>query len=474
MGGTLTSLSAVPRPSKPIRSLLSRLLRGLRRASAPPEPPHTPTTSDTERRLSFMLESVPVNLWSTDAKLNVTFSQGAGLNLIGSSASEQVGLTLYEVLKTRDPSFAPLGAHLRALQGELVRYETTWRGRTFETRVEPMRESDGRITGTVGIAIDITDKKKLYQALHTQNVTFAALFESAPEAIALLDETDKIIRINSEFTQLFGYGSDEAVGRNINDLIVPRELYEESSSLTARVTAGENVRAESVRRHKDGHTISVAVAATPFRVGDEPGKVYAMYHDISARKRAEEELRALLLVDELTGLPNRRAFITLSEQALKLATRMYRDVLMIFIDLDHLKSINDTWGHLAGDRALIDTARVLRESCREADIVARLGGDEFVALLTVDSDQTAELITTRIKSRVDKHNRETQRGYTLSLSVGAIRSRAEGAVLADLIAEADLALYEQKRARGKTSRGLPVVLREAPGQEVSENDPSVA
>src|SRR3979411_925369 len=99
-----------------------------------------------------------------------------------------------------------------------------------------------------------------------------------------------------------------------------------------------------------------------------------MYQDISARKRAEDDLRPLLMVDELTGLPNRRAFITLSEQRLKLAVRMERDVLMIFIDVDHLKYINDTWGHLAGDRALIDTARVLKESWREADITARLRG----------------------------------------------------------------------------------------------------
>jgi diguanylate cyclase (GGDEF)-like protein len=175
-----------------------------------------------------------------------------------------------------------------------------------------------------------------------------------------------------------------------------------------------------------------------------------MYHDISARKRAEDELRPLLLKDELTGLPNRRAFITLSEQALKVATRMQRDVLMIFIDVDHLKNINDTWGHLAGDRALIDTARVLQESCREADIVARLGGDEFVALMSVDSDQTAELIYERIQARVDKHNHETERGYALSLSVGATRSKAEGTMLADLLAQADTALYEQKRGRPRS------------------------
>lgn len=449
MSGNLSSLSAVPRTPKPVRDLFERLFRGFR-ANARSRPPVASSNgTDSERRLSFMLESVPVNLWSTDANLSVTFSQGAGLNLIGMGANEQVGLTLYEILKTRDPSVPPLAAHLRALQGELVRYETDWRGRSFETRVEPLRAADGRITGTVGIAIDITDRKTLHQALKTQSVYFAALFENAPEAIAILDDNDRITRINGEFTNLFGYTSDEVVGRNINEIIVPRELVDEGRDLCARVASGENIRVESVRRHKDGHQIPVALSATPFRVGSEPGKVYAMYHDISVQKRAEEDLRALLLIDELTGLPNRRAFITLSEQALKVATRMYRDVLMIFIDLDDLKSINDTWGHLAGDRALIDAARVLKESFRDADIVARLGGDEFVALLIVDSDQTAEVVSDRIKTRVQKHNKRTERGHPISLSVGAVRSRAEGAVLADLLAEADSALYEQKRARSR-------------------------
>ncbi len=396
-----------------------------------------------------MLESIPVNLWSTDAHLNITFSQGAGLHLIGTSASEQVGMTLYEVLKTRDPGFTPLAAHLRALQGELVRYETDWRGRSFETRVEPLRAADGRISGTVGIAIDVTDRKSLYEALQTQNIYFATLFDNAPEAIAILDERDRVIRINGQFTTMFGYTEEESVGRSINDLIVLPELVAEGENLTARVAAGEKLRTESLRRHKDGHTLWVAIAATPFGVQDQPGRVYAMYHDISARKSAEDELKALLLVDQLTALPNRRAFITLSEQALKQAVRMERDVLMIFIDVDRLKQINDTYGHLAGDRALIDTARVLRESCREADIIARLGGDEFVALMTVDSDQTAEIVCERINSRVEAHNRELDRGYELSLSLGAKRSRAEGTMLADLLAQADIALYEQKRGRGR-------------------------
>lgn len=453
MKGKLTSSFAVTRPLKPVGDFLQRVLRRSKRlppANVPPTPsPASHNGSDTERRLNFMLESVPVNLWSTDARLNITFSQGAGLNLIGTTGSDQVGMTLYEVLKSRDPGFTPLAAHLRALQGELVRYEVDWRGRSFETRVEPLRSADGHISGTVGIAIDITDRKTLYDALQKQNVYFASLFESAPEAIAILDEHDHIVRINGEFTALFGYTEQEALGKDINALIVPEELAEEGATLCTKVAGGEGIRAESLRRQKDGHTFWVSISATRFIAGDEPGKVYAMYQDISARKRAEEDLRALLLVDELTGLPNRRAFITLSEQRLKLAIRMERDVLMIFIDVDHLKAINDTWGHLAGDRALIDTARVLKESCREADIIARLGGDEFVALMTVDSDQTAELVCERIKARVEAHNLETPRGYPLSLSVGATRTKSEGTMLADLLAQADTALYEQKRGRGR-------------------------
>ncbi|HEV7838015.1 MAG TPA: sensor domain-containing diguanylate cyclase, partial [Gemmatimonadaceae bacterium] len=283
-----------------------------------------------------------------------------------------------------------------------------------------------------------------------QNIYFATLFENAPESIAILDEQDRILRINGQFTKMFGYSEKESLGKSINDLIVPKEFVEEAEGLTSRVASGDNVRTEGLRRRKDGQALWVAISATPFHVSDESPKVYAMYHDISALKRAEEDLRALLLVDELTGLPNRRGFITLSEQALKLAMRMERDVLMIFIDVDRLKQINDTWGHLAGDRALIDTARVLRESLREADIVARLGGDEFVALMTVDSDQTADLISSRIQARVETHNVETERGYPLSLSVGAIRRKAEGTMLADLLAQADSALYEQKRGRERT------------------------
>src|SRR5438045_9655924 len=105
-----------------------------------------------------------------------------------------------------------------------------------------MRGSDGRISGTVGIAIDVTDRKSLYDALQTQNVYFATLFENAPEAIAILDEHDHSIRLNGQFTKMFGDTEDETVGRNINDLIVPCDVVGEDETLTPPVTARANLR----------------------------------------------------------------------------------------------------------------------------------------------------------------------------------------------------------------------------------------
>jgi diguanylate cyclase (GGDEF)-like protein/PAS domain S-box-containing protein len=403
--------------------------------------------AETEAQLQILLGSMPVNVWATDRELNIKFNEGGGLKALGIKPGEHTGINLTTVLGTSDPGFAPLAASLRALKGESARYEMHWRNRAFETRIEPLRGDDGTIIGTVGLAIDVTERRELDEALQTQNVYFQELFESAPVAIVVLDENDRVLRINGEFTRIFGYATDEVLGRRINDLIVPDELREEGLQMTAQVASGETISQESLRRRKDGTTLWVSIVARPFKVGDEPSRVYGMYHDISDQKRAEEELRALSLVDSLTGLPNRRAFITLSDQALKWASRIGKEVLLIFIDVDNLKQINDTHGHLAGDRALIDTARILRETFREADIVARLGGDEFIALITSDSAEAGKLVMARLQARIASHNASGERPFTLGLSIGYTHAKAEGARLLDLMERADASLYAQKRSR---------------------------
>jgi len=166
------------------------------------------------------------------------------------------------------------------------------------------------------------------------------------------------------------------------------------------------------------------------------------------RHRMQEALRNESLIDELTQLYNRRGFLTLAGNHLKLAERMQSIFSLVFIDLDGMKKINDSFGHLAGDRALIETAELLGKCVRQSDIVARLGGDEFVLLLTTVGDDTDSLIRRRLQEQLDSLNAQPGRQYTLCFSIGIVTTIANGSVtLETLLTEADSLMYRQKQDR---------------------------
>lgn len=175
------------------------------------------------------------------------------------------------------------------------------------------------------------------------------------------------------------------------------------------------------------------------------------------RHQMQEELRSLSLIDDLTGLNNRRGFLLLAQQQLKMATRTKRPLLLLVADVDKLKAINDTLGHQEGNLALIDTARVLTGTFRESDIIARLSGDEFAALaIEAGADNTAAM-TTRLQERLKARNAQADRRYTLSLSVGvALYDATHASSIEELMARADASMYEQKSATGKTASTPPL------------------
>src|SRR6266542_616128 len=237
----------------PISKLLAKLGRARNRREDSPNDRSEPF--DAQRKLSLLLGSMPVNLWATDHDLKITFNQGGGLEALGYRTSEHVGAKLTDVLGTNDPDFLPLLASMAALRGKSSQYELEWNGRYLEARVEPLVGPGGKIYGTVGLAIDVTERRHLDEALRTQAGYFQELFESAPVAIVILDENDQVLRLNNEFTRIFGYEAEEAVGRRINDLIVPEELQREGLELTAKVASGATLNQESLRRRKDGTTL---------------------------------------------------------------------------------------------------------------------------------------------------------------------------------------------------------------------------
>jgi diguanylate cyclase (GGDEF)-like protein len=194
-----------------------------------------------------------------------------------------------------------------------------------------------------------------------------------------------------------------------------------------------------------GERLLVAGSLTPLRDADGvPSHVIVTASDISQRRALEDELRAVSLRDDLTGLYNRRGFALLAEQRLKDSRRSGSALTIIGADVDRMKSINDTFGHNAGDIALSRCAEALEATFRESDIVARIGGDEFVVFAETDAPSTS-IVTTRLKEELDQRATDSGLRFAVSLTIGSAHSEPPHALsLDDLVLQADANMYEHK------------------------------
>jgi diguanylate cyclase (GGDEF)-like protein len=179
------------------------------------------------------------------------------------------------------------------------------------------------------------------------------------------------------------------------------------------------------------------------------GLLMRAVHCAAKQYLLQAKLGNLALSDDLTGLYNRRGFMALAERQLKLGRRSGRGIMLIFIDVDEMKVINDSFGHSAGDDALKCTATALRMTFRDSDVIARMGGDEF-AVLAIEASKDSE---DKIKARLFEHVksiRAAESHYPLSLSLGVARfDTCKRISIGELMAQADQAMYEQKRRRSR-------------------------
>jgi len=219
-----------------------------------------------------------------------------------------------------------------------------------------------------------------------------------------------------------------------------RQMHAATSSVPLVVLTGQSDEAPAFEALKEG--------AQDYLVkGQADGAVMA-HALLTAIERQHQQvmLRGLALIDELTGLHNRRSFLTLAAHHLKVAHRTGRSFLLAFVDLDGLKQINDTFGHPEGDRALVKTAEVLRKSFRQSDILGRLGGDEFAVLMPEADENSAPAMQSRLQENTSACNRLPGRTYALSLSVGILAGFPDQPrPLEELLAQADALMYAQKR-----------------------------
>ena len=177
------------------------------------------------------------------------------------------------------------------------------------------------------------------------------------------------------------------------------------------------------------------------------------------RQRVQLELLNLSMLDDLTGLYNRRGFLTLAEHHVLLAYRTGKPFLVAFMDLDGLKQVNDTFGHQEGNRALVEAAEVLRDSFRHSDILARLGGDEFAALMLEADKDGIGTVVRRMEHKLNACNAMLSRTYDLSISVGIVPGDTDRlSNVEQLLSEADALMYKNKQNKKisrEPSKSLP-------------------
>jgi diguanylate cyclase (GGDEF)-like protein len=238
----------------------------------------------------------------------------------------------------------------------------------------------------------------------------------------------------------------------ITDIVMPemdgialtKELSKHYQSLPVMVMTG----------HAEEYSAEMAIASGAREFIKKPFSISEFlirFDKMMRHHEGEKALLALSLVDELTGLYNRRRFFVLAEQYFKLAARTKKRLSLLFIDMDNLKWINDHYGHSEGDQALIELANILKRSFRESDIIARIGGDEFV-VLSESTDESNEILTTRLCENIRDYNAKGSRPYTLSISVGMTQSDPNHPISIDeLLSKADASMYAQKRKKNRKS-----------------------
>jgi diguanylate cyclase (GGDEF)-like protein/PAS domain S-box-containing protein len=286
---------------------------------------------------------------------------------------------------------------------------------------------------------------------------FRSLVEESLTGVYLI-QGERMVYCNPRLAEIFGYSREELLTfPSVLELIDPMDRDLVAEKLRQRQTGQlESIEYTIRGLRKDGRSIYVDARGVRSVHAGAPAVMGSMV-DVTERKHLEEALRSLSLTDELTGLYNRRGFSTLAERHLSLARRKGQDLLLVLGDIDGLKMINDTFGHMAGDQVVIDAGNVLKGTYRRVDIVARIGGDEFTAFPIEAGPDSAEILMNRLQENIAKHNERYTRPFRLSMSVGIGRiNPADCPTVQRLLAEADRELYRRKRDR-KAAGGTPSV-----------------
>lgn len=405
---------------------------------------------DEAARFRLLADNVPVliALYQRD-DFRCLYANRRYAETFGLSAESAVGLTVSEII---GPAAAALiePQVVRVIeQREIVSYQRVLRAEDaapqwIEVNLLPHADATGHVIGAFVLISDITRHRQAEAALRESEARLEKFLLATLEGI-VFHRGGTVTDANPPLCELLGYRREELVGRYVMDFVGD----EERPKVERVMREGQELRYESVLVHRNGERIAVELIARTF---DFAGEILRMnvVRDIREQVAAQARIRHLAEHDALTGLMNRAAFMERLQGAIQTAQADGHLLALLFIDLNDFKRVNDSLGHLEGDRVLVTVAERLRACLRVGDQVARFGGDEFVVLLDRIHGRDDVVIVLQALLRVVEAPVETLgRALSVTPSIGIALYPEHGSTADELIQHADTAMYGAKSRGGK-------------------------
>ncbi len=442
-----------------ILALTTRLLISRRRLAAARQLSERQASalSHSYAHLRTLVETIPDLVWLKDPNGVFLACNPRFECLLNATESEIIGKTDDAFVPGEQAEFfrekdrAAIVAGKPCLNEEWVTFADTGQSALLETIKTPMRDAAGKLVGVLGIARDITARRADEERLRF----FARVVESAGEAFMVTDTHGVIVAINPAFSRITGYSDAEVLGQTPALLKSGRQDALFYQAMWAALRDEGSWEGEIWDRRKDGTIYPKWLSITTVRDdAGQPSHYVAAFSDISERKAAEERIHNLAFYDSLTALPNRRLLMDRLEHALLTSGRSRQYGALLFLDIDHFKTLNDTRGHATGDQLLVDIGHRLGACVREMDTVSRLGGDELVVLIESLGEHESGAVT-QAKTIAEKIHaslnepywlKGMDQGYHGSASIGLTLFRGQETPLDTLFKQADMAMYQAKDA----------------------------
>lgn len=426
---------------------------------------------NSERFKQAMIDSANSALISVDASGIVVFFSAGAERMLGYTAEELVGKAKGHIF--HDPAEVRrrakrIGADTlpglpqelnlflgRAAKGSAYEDEWTYVRKdgsklTVDLSVTELLAADDSVSGYLAIARDVTEEKALAQRLRLAE----QVFENAGEAIVVTDARLRVVDVNPAYVRVTGFTRHEVMGSRPGMASPGRHERDFYKRMWLEIRQTGQWSGEVWDRRSNGELFPQWLTVSAIK--DDRGKVsnyVGIFKDVSSQKAAEEELERMAYYDPLTGLPNRTLFKDRLQHEIDVAQRKGTRIAVLFIDLDRFKYVNDTLGHEAGDRLLVEASRRIRRSVRQSDTLARLGGDEFTLILAdIGKSAAASIVAEKVIRSLQQEFQIDGREVFIGASVGIGLYPDDGQNVSALIKNADTAMYLAKQAGRGTHR----------------------